>query len=118
MRNLGRYLAYPSTLLVYTRIDTHEVGTWQVGWFAVGGNCPSDVKRTAADTIIRMAVCIAIIVCCLHPHIAFSALVHSIVWQASTIESKRRIGKPKRLIVLYMESVLVYIPLLALIILP
>ena len=118
MRNLGGDLAYPPTLLVYTRIDTHEVGTGQVNRLAFGGNCPSDVKRTAADTIIRMAVCIAIIVCCLHPHIAFSALVHSIVWQASTIESKRRVGEPKREIVLRVESVLMHIPLLALVVVP
>ena len=114
MGDLGGDFAYPSALLLYARIDTHEIGTGQVGWFAVGGNRPIYIKRTTADTVVGMIIGITKVVWLEYPHIAFAIFVHSVIGQTSPRESERSIGEPKREVVLRVESVLVYIPLLAL----
>ena len=53
-----------------------------------------------------------------YPHIAFAIFVHSITGQASARESERRVGEPKREVVLRVESVLIHIPMLALVVMP
>ena len=118
MGDLSGDLAYPSALLLYARIDTHEVGTGQVGWFAVGGNRPIYIKRTTADTVVGMIIGITKVVWLEEPHIAFAIFVHSVIGQTSARESERRVGKPKWEVVLRVESILIHIPLLALVVVP
>ena len=44
MRDLCTRLAYPTTFLIHTRINTHKVCTRQMNRFAIFGDCPCYVK--------------------------------------------------------------------------
>ena len=82
MGDFRGYFACPTTLLEDTRIDTHEVHTRQMDRLAIICYCPLNIKRTACDAIVRMAVSIAVIEGLLYPICAFPVGVISIIWQA------------------------------------
>ena len=79
MRYFRGDFARPTALLEDTRIDTHEVHTRQMDRLAIICYCPLNIKRTASNAIVRMAVGIAIIKGLLYPICAFPVGVIGIV---------------------------------------
>ena len=104
------YFASPTALLEDASIDAHEVHTWQMDRLAIVCNCPINIKRTASNAIVRVAVGVAILKGLLYPVCAFLVGVIGIIGQARTNKSERGIRKPLREILLRMEGVFMQIP--------
>ena len=112
------YFASPTALLEYSRIDANKVHARKMNRVAFVRNCPFNIKRTASNTIIRVAVGVAIIEGLLYPICAFPVGVISIIGQTRTNESKCGIREPLREILLRMEGVFMQIPRLVLVVCP
>ena len=112
------YFASPTALLEDARIDAHEVHTGQMDRLAIVCNCPINIKRTASNAIVRMAVGIAIIEGLLYPICAFPVRIIGIIRQASAYKSERGIRKPLREILLRMEGIFMQITRLILVVCP
>ena len=82
MRDFGGYFACPTALLEDTRIDAHKVHTRQMDRLAIISNCPLNIKRTASNTVVRMAVGIAVLKGLLYPVCAFPVGIVCIIGQA------------------------------------
>ena len=118
MGNFGRYFAGPTALLEDARIDAHEVHAWQMDRLAIICNCPVNIKRTANNAIVRVAVGIAIIEGLLYPICTFTVGVIGIIRQPRTNKSECGIREPLRKIPLRMEGVFMQIARLVLVVCP
>ena len=118
MGYFGRYFACPTTLLEDSRIDANKVHARKMDRVAVICHRPFNIKRTTSNTIVRMAVGIAVLKGLLYPICAFSVGVISIIGQARTSESECGIREPLRKILLRMEGVFMQIARLVLVVYP
>ena len=87
MGYFGRYFACPTALLEDSRIDANKVHARKMDRLAIICYCPLNIKRTASNTVVRVAVGIAIIEGLLYPICAFPIGVISIIGQARTHKS-------------------------------
>ena len=113
-----RNLTCPTALLEDARIDANKVHARQIDRIALVRNCPVNIKRTASNTIVRMAVGIAVLKGLLYPICAFPIRIIGIIGQASANKSESGIRKPLRKILLRMEGVFMQITRLVLVVCP